>query len=158
MFVILFCMYTCACAQASTNILYFVFIQSFLRLARSSQPLMSCTMSSKAKNTGHGRRSTSLSCSSIWSSVWIYARAIWPRKVSTSTRTSASRYVWRIGTQTRWLLTIGRPESRIYLFVFSGQHQVAGGCCQSLPEAGRRQDRDCQRRVPANGSGHWGFG
>lgn len=73
--------------------LYCAFIQSSLRLARSSQPLMSCTMSSKAKNIEHGRRSTSPSCSSTSSSAWISARAIWPRRVSISTRTSASRCV-----------------------------------------------------------------
>lgn len=69
--------------------------QSFLRLAKSSQPWMFCTMSSRAKNIEHGRRSTSPSCSSTWSSAWIYGRATWPRRVSTSTRTSASRYVRR---------------------------------------------------------------
>lgn len=82
------------CAPTFDIFVFIVLIKSSLKLARSSQLWMFCTMSSKARSIEHGRRSTSPLCSSTWSFAWISARATWPKRVSTSTRTSASRCVW----------------------------------------------------------------
>lgn len=132
---------------AHINLFFRLFTQSSSRLARSSQPWMSSTMSSRAKNTEHGRRSTSPSCSSTWSSAWTCARVTWPRRVSTSTRTSASRCVCvcvrgeipHVFAHVMYSHTVWSQSVNDW-FLLPGEHQISGGCGQGLPEAGGGED------------------
>ncbi len=70
--------------------------QNLLMLEPKKPPLMSFTMWSKAKSTGHGRRFTNQSsdctwpCVLSWSAVWV------PRKDSTNTSSSVSRLTLRL--------------------------------------------------------------